>query len=114
LTGKSSLQNWLVIAAALLLASCGQGIANNPKPKLTSLTPPSIAAGSPGFVLTEGTKELFDDDRLEQFAASAAAGRVCTPEDIADVVVFLASDAARYVNGQTVVVNGGGVRALTW
>jgi NAD(P)-dependent dehydrogenase (short-subunit alcohol dehydrogenase family) len=71
-------------------------------------------AVAPGFVLTKGTKELFDDDRLAQFAASAAAGRVCTPEDIADVVVFLASDAARYVNGQTVVVNGGGARALTW
>jgi len=52
LTGKSSLQNWLVLAAALLLASCGEGIANNPKPKLTSLTPPSVSAGSPGFVLT--------------------------------------------------------------
>ncbi|HUJ83153.1 MAG TPA: IPT/TIG domain-containing protein, partial [Candidatus Acidoferrales bacterium] len=52
MTGKSSLQNWLVLAAALLFASCGEGIANNPKPKLTSLTPPSVSAGSPGFVLT--------------------------------------------------------------
>ena len=52
MTGKSTLQNRLVIAAALLLASCGQGIANNPKPKITSLTPPSVSAGSPGFVLT--------------------------------------------------------------
>ncbi len=51
MTGKSSLQNRLVIVAALLLASCGGGVANNPKPKLISLDPPSIAAGQPGFVL---------------------------------------------------------------
>jgi NAD(P)-dependent dehydrogenase (short-subunit alcohol dehydrogenase family) len=71
-------------------------------------------AVAPGFVLTEGTKELFDDARLEQFAKAAAAGRVCTPEDIADVVVFLASDEARYVSGQVVTVNGGGTRVMTW
>jgi NAD(P)-dependent dehydrogenase (short-subunit alcohol dehydrogenase family) len=71
-------------------------------------------AVAPGFVLTEGTKELFDDARLDAFAAGAVAGRVCMPEDIADVVVFLASDAARYVSGQTIVVNGGGARALAW
>jgi WD40 repeat protein len=49
---KSSLQNRLVFVAALLLASCGGGVANNPSPTLTSTTPPSIPAGSPGFVLT--------------------------------------------------------------
>ena len=48
---KSSLQNRLVFVAALLLAACGEGVANNPSPTVTSLTPPSIAAGSPGFVL---------------------------------------------------------------
>lgn len=71
-------------------------------------------AVAPGFVLTEGTKALFDDARLDAFANGAAAGRVCTPEDIAEVVVFLASDEARYVSGQTIVVNGGGARALAW
>jgi 3-oxoacyl-[acyl-carrier protein] reductase len=34
-------------------------------------------------------------------------GRVGDPADIADVVTFLASDAARYVTGQTIVVDGG-------
>jgi hypothetical protein len=48
---KSSLQNWLVLVAALLLASCGGGVANNPSPTVTSTTPPSVPAGSPGFVL---------------------------------------------------------------
>jgi NAD(P)-dependent dehydrogenase (short-subunit alcohol dehydrogenase family) len=71
-------------------------------------------AVAPGFVLTEGTRELFDDARLDAFANGAAAGRACAPEDIADVVVFLSSDEARYVSGQTIVVNGGGARALAW
>ena len=34
-------------------------------------------------------------------------GRLAEPEDIADVVVFLATDAARYITGQTIHVNGG-------
>jgi NAD(P)-dependent dehydrogenase (short-subunit alcohol dehydrogenase family) len=69
---------------------------------------------APGFVLTDGTRALFDDAALDGFAARATAGRVCRPEDVADVVVFLASDAARYVSGQVVPVNGGGARALSW
>jgi 3-oxoacyl-[acyl-carrier protein] reductase len=35
-------------------------------------------------------------------------GRVCRPEDVADVVAFLVSDAASYVNGQRIAVDGGG------
>lgn len=58
-------------------------------------------AVAPGFVLTEGTQDLFDEDRLAKFAAGAAAGRVCTPADIAEVVVYLgrmtpAMSAARW------------------
>jgi 3-oxoacyl-[acyl-carrier protein] reductase len=37
----------------------------------------------------------------------AALGRIGKVDDIADVVVFLASDAARWISGQTVHVNGG-------
>ena len=69
---------------------------------------------SPGFVLTDGTRALFDEAALEGFASRAAAGRSCRPDDVADVVVFLASDAARYVSGQVVPVNGGGARAVAW
>ncbi len=69
---------------------------------------------APGFVLTEGTKALFSTEQLDAFATAAAAGRVATPHDIAEVVVFLGSDECAYVSGQVVAVNGGGTRGLRW
>jgi NAD(P)-dependent dehydrogenase (short-subunit alcohol dehydrogenase family) len=69
---------------------------------------------APGFVLTPGTEAIFDAAQLDAFGARAAAGRVATPEDVAEVVVFLASDAAAYVSGQVVAVNGGGARPMSW
>ena len=69
---------------------------------------------APGFVLTDGTREIFDDASIERFASMSAAGRLCTPEDVAEVVVFLASDESRYVSGQVVSVNGGGSRSVAW
>jgi 3-oxoacyl-[acyl-carrier protein] reductase len=40
-------------------------------------------------------------------ADSIPLGRIGEPEDIADVIVFFASDEARYITGQTLVVDGG-------
>ncbi len=50
----------------------------------------------------------LDPERgIEELNASVPLGRIATPEDIADVVVFLASDRARYMCGALVEVNGG-------
>jgi NAD(P)-dependent dehydrogenase (short-subunit alcohol dehydrogenase family) len=69
---------------------------------------------APGFVLTEGTKEILDPTMLEMLSSRSAAGRTCQPSDVADVVLFLASDASAYVNGQVITVNGGGNKAVAW
>jgi NAD(P)-dependent dehydrogenase (short-subunit alcohol dehydrogenase family) len=69
---------------------------------------------APGFVLTEATRQIFDEAGIERFAAGAAAGRLCVPEDVAEVVVFLASEESRYVSGQVLGVNGGGTRSVAW
>lgn len=69
---------------------------------------------SPGFVLTDGTRALMSPEQLDGIAAGSAAGRLATAEDIAEVVVFLASSESAYVSGQVVSVNGGGARGMRW
>lgn len=46
-------------------------------------------------------------DGLAQIAASAPAGRPATPEEIADAIVYLASDDASFVHGVVLPVDGG-------
>ncbi len=50
---------------------------------------------------------LDPDTAVKELNASVPVGRIAEPEDIADVVVFLASDEARYVCGSLIEVNGG-------
>lgn len=46
-------------------------------------------------------------DQLERARSQTSFGRLGEPEDIADVIAFLASEDARWITGQTIVVNGG-------
>jgi len=66
-------------------------------------------AVSPGMVATGLTGPLLDNfpDIVERMVAKTPAGRIGEPEDIADVVVFLCSDLARFVTGHNLVVDGG-------
>jgi NAD(P)-dependent dehydrogenase (short-subunit alcohol dehydrogenase family) len=64
---------------------------------------------APGFVLTEGADYLLPTQGAKLKAAQASPlKRLCTPEEIADVCIFLAAPASRFVNGETIVVDGGG------
>jgi 3-oxoacyl-[acyl-carrier protein] reductase len=65
---------------------------------------------APGYVRTAqslSTVHSLGEAGLEAAAGFIPLGRVGRPEDIADVILFLVSDAARYLTGQTVVVDGG-------
>jgi NAD(P)-dependent dehydrogenase (short-subunit alcohol dehydrogenase family) len=64
-----------------------------------------VNAVSPGPTRTEGT--AGQEDALVQFAAMAPAGHPATPEEIADAIVYLASDNASYVHGVVLPVDGG-------
>jgi NAD(P)-dependent dehydrogenase (short-subunit alcohol dehydrogenase family) len=68
-----------------------------------------VNAISPGMIRTALTSPLFEyfPDLDKRYADDAPVGRVGEPEDIADVVLFLCSDLARFVTGQNVVVDGG-------
>lgn len=65
---------------------------------------------APGYIRTAqalSEQHSLGPAGLEQAASFIPAGRVGEPEDIADVILFLASDAARYMTGQVVTVDGG-------
>lgn len=61
---------------------------------------------APGFVATAMTGTL-SEDRIKALLATIPSGRLGTPEDVAACAVFLASEEASYVTGQTLHVNGG-------
>ena len=67
-----------------------------------------VNAVAPGVIRTAMTESYFEDPaRAAALAAEYPLGRVGEPEDVAEVVLFLASDAARYVTGAVVPVDGG-------
>lgn len=65
-----------------------------------------VNAVAPGFIRTAMTDKLTEDQRAKM-AALIPLGSLGTPEDVADAVAFLASDASRYITGQVVNVCGG-------
>jgi glucose 1-dehydrogenase len=67
-----------------------------------------VNAVSPGMVRTGMTEPVYKNaDVAKQRDELVPIGRVATPEDIADVIVFLLGPDARYVNGHDLVVDGG-------
>lgn len=68
----------------------------------------NVNAIAPGYMETDNTKEIREDeDKCAEILNRIPAQRWGTPEDMAGAVVFLASDASNYVNGHTLVVDGG-------
>lgn len=61
---------------------------------------------APGFIDTDMTRALPEETR-KTFEAQTSLGKFGEAQDIADAVLFLASDQAKYITGQTLHVNGG-------
>jgi 3-oxoacyl-[acyl-carrier protein] reductase len=109
---------------AIVLVSSIVGIAGNPGQSVYAATKAGLLgltrslakelgsrnvrvnAVAPGLIETAMTADLPEAAR-KGFLDGIALGRPGTPGDVAGVVTFLASDAARYVTGQTIVVDGG-------
>jgi len=60
---------------------------------------------SPGPTRTEGTEAMGEG--LEQLAAQAPAGRPASADEVADAIVFLATDRASFIQGAKLAVDGG-------
>ena len=68
----------------------------------------NVNAIAPGYMATNNTQALREDeDRSKAILDRIPAGKWGTPEDLAGAAVFLASQAAAYINGYTVAVDGG-------
>ena len=73
----------------------------------------TVNAIAPGFVPTDATATLHADPKFNEWISSRAPlGRWCEPSEVAGPTVFLASDAASYVTGHVLVVDGGLTAAL--
>jgi gluconate 5-dehydrogenase len=73
----------------------------------------TVNAVAPGFVPTDATQALHADPKFNEWISGRAPlGRWCEPSEVAGPAVFLASDAASYVTGHVLVVDGGLTAAL--
>lgn len=66
-----------------------------------------VNAIAPGLVQTAMTQHWFDEGATEFMTAHIPARRAGSPTDLGGVAVFLASDAAAYIHGETITVDGG-------
>jgi len=66
-----------------------------------------VNAVSPGTIDTDFHRTFSTTPMLDAVRAATPMGRLGTAEDCADVIVFLATDAARFIQGQVIEVNGG-------
>ncbi|MGI6415028.1 MAG: 3-oxoacyl-[acyl-carrier-protein] reductase [Thermoguttaceae bacterium] len=66
----------------------------------------TVNAVAPGFIATDMAAKL-GEEVIEQIKAETPLGRLGSPQDVADAVLFLASDAASFITGHVLVVDGG-------
>lgn len=73
------------------------------------LAPFGITANTvaPGTTVTERVRNVLTDEKEQKFVAMTPVGRLAQPDDIANVITFLAGDESRYITGATLDVNGG-------
>ena len=96
--------------AALMLASTGLAVAFAPKGiRINAINPGTTLTGrvEEGLRVESNMTGIASDELLKRTKARIPLGRLGTPEEIARVVLFLASDAASYVTGAIVPMDGG-------
>ena len=105
-----SLQSRRAFPAGIAYGASKGGVAQLTRAMAEAWSPDGVTANAlaPGFVATELTAPVFDDpERAARNAERTCLGRNGEPEDVTGPLLFLCSDAAAYVTGQTLAVDGG-------
>jgi NAD(P)-dependent dehydrogenase (short-subunit alcohol dehydrogenase family) len=106
----SSVQAFTPLARRVAYAASKAGVIGVTKALAVEWAPAvRVNAVAPGYVATQMVEELVLAGRVnaEAIAARTPMRRMARPEEIAAAVVFLASDAAGYITGETLMVDGG-------
>ena len=102
--------SFALVVGMLTSALVGVGLIYLLVSALAELGPSEYQDKAPGFIagrwLEKGLGKDYEVTR-KAFENALPLQRVCMPEDVAAMIAFLASDAASYVTGQTIVVDGG-------
>ncbi len=101
-----------VVGGRSLYGATKAALDNLTKNWALELAPRKILVNSvaPGYITTDMTDGYFKDPAmLEGAIRRQPMGKIGTPEEVADVVVFLCSEASRFVTGQSINVSGGSI-----
>lgn len=95
--------------ATLPYAAAKSGVLGLARSLAVALAPDGVRVNTvlPGFVRTELTRDVDDTPERRALTSRTPAGRLGVPDDLGGVAVFLASEAAGYVTGETITVDGG-------
>ena len=66
-----------------------------------------VNAVAPGFIRTEMTERMLGEKGIAEMSAQVPLGRLGTPEDVADLTAFLASEQNSFITGQNMLIDGG-------
>jgi len=108
-----------VLANSVLSTSMRMGVVGMAKLMADEFGPYNITVNNvaPGMILTDRIKHTLPKDAdpeeaLKERAKNIPLGRIGKPEELANLVTFLASDAASYITGTTIQVDGGANRSI--
>lgn len=105
----SSIYGFLSRAGRLPYSVSKHGLIGAVKTLAIELAPHGVLVNalSPGFIMTKLTTKNNNPEMIERIRSWIPAGRLGTPEEIAEVAWFLCSPANTYINGADIVVDGG-------
>jgi len=107
----SSVAGMVALRLQSAFVAAKAGVINLTRAMALELAPYNINVNAvvPGSIVTEGTKALFysDPEKTEKILSHIPLKRPGTPKDVANAVLFLASEDSAYITGSSVVVDGG-------